>query len=246
MVVVLVLILKHFIHTLNLEQLNVNTLFGAIISSNVFLIGFLISGVLTDYKEAEKLPDEIVANLEALSDDALSLLNNQRHKKYFKTGYTLITNISSQTKSWFYKKIRTAELIKSIDGLNEFIASLEGVVAPNYIIRMKQEQNNLRRVIKRIRTIRETSFNPSGYAVAEIITFLLIAGMIFTKVEPYYEGLFFVGFVSFMLIDMILLIKDFDNPFGYYDHGTFAEDVPLTHIEELEQRLKTKTGYRNR
>lgn len=240
LVVAVVLMVKHFVHLLGIEQLNVNSLFGAIISSNVFLIGFLISGVLTDYKEAEKLPDEMVANLEALSDDALSLLDNPKNRKYFKDFYKLISKIASQAYSWFYKEVRTASLLKSIDELNSFFASIEGVVAPNYIIRMKQEQNSLRRIVKRIRTIRETSFNPSGYAVAEIITFFLVVGMVFTNIEPYLEGMFLIGFVTFMLIYMILLIKDFDNPFGYYDHRTFAEDVSLTHIEELAQRLKSK------
>jgi uncharacterized membrane protein (DUF485 family) len=58
--VLIIILAKLVTHYLGWEFLTLNTLFGAIISANVFLIGFLISGVLVDYKESEKLPGEIL------------------------------------------------------------------------------------------------------------------------------------------------------------------------------------------
>ena len=52
--IAVILIIKLVAHQFKLEFLTLNSLFSAIISANVFLIGFLISGVLVDYKEAEK------------------------------------------------------------------------------------------------------------------------------------------------------------------------------------------------
>ena len=50
-------------HYGGLELFSLSPLFGAIISANVFLIGFLISGVLVDYKESERLPGELACSL---------------------------------------------------------------------------------------------------------------------------------------------------------------------------------------
>ena len=62
-------------------------------------------------------------------------------------------------------------------------------------------------------------------------------GLIFTKIDPYYESVFFVAFVSFILIYMVLLIRDLDNPFGYYEKESFADEVSLKPLFDLEKRV---------
>jgi len=93
-------------------------------------------------------------------------------------------------------------------------------------------------MINRIHTIRETSFLGTGYAIAEIITFILVAGLIFIKMDPFYESIFFVSFVSFILIYMIYFIKDLDNPFGYYEReDNLVEEVSLKPILDSQKRI---------
>ena len=48
--------IKVVLHALGLEVLSINPLFSALVASSVFLFGFLLNGVLTDYKESERLP----------------------------------------------------------------------------------------------------------------------------------------------------------------------------------------------
>ena len=101
---------------------------------------------------------------------------------------------------------------------------------------MKQEQSNLRRTIIRIHTIRETSFISAGYLLAYIITVFLCIGLILAKIEPFYESLFLVSVVSYLMIFLLILIKDLDNPFGYYESYS-AVDVPLKPLEDAAHRL---------
>jgi hypothetical protein len=54
--VILVVAGKLLVHLLGWEVLSVNPLFSGIVAANVFLMGFLLSGVLSDYKESERLP----------------------------------------------------------------------------------------------------------------------------------------------------------------------------------------------
>jgi predicted membrane chloride channel (bestrophin family) len=172
--------------------------------------------------------------------DEISIISKNKNAKVAATALSHISQMSKNIIQWFYKKERTKHLLDQITQLNDYFLAFEPLTQASFIVRMKQEQNNLRRIITRIHTIRETSFNPSGYAIAEIITTLICFGLVFTKIDPYYESLFFVAFVSFILIYMVLLIKDLDNPFGYYQEENLSEDVSLGPILDVVNRLKLK------
>ena len=120
---------------------------------------------------------------------------------------------------------------------NDDFLAFESQTQANFIVRLKQEQNSIRKMIKRIHTIRETSFLGTGYAIAEIITFFLVAGLIFIKMDPFYESVFFVSFVSFILIYMIYFIKDLDNPFGYSEEDSLDDEVSLKPILDSQKRI---------
>ena len=88
----------------------------------------------------------------------------------------------------------------------------------------------------RIHTIRDTSFVSSGYLIAEVTTVFLAGGLILAKIDPFYESLFFVGVITFLLTFLILLIRDLDNPFGYYESDS-TEDVSLKPLDDLIDKL---------
>jgi predicted membrane chloride channel (bestrophin family) len=199
-------------------------------------VGFLISGVLVDYKEAEKIPGDLSCSLEVLTDECYIVHKNKKSKEA-KELMKYIHDLTSSIIKWLHKKERTEKVLKKITGLNDYFLVLEPLTQANFIVRLKNEQNNLRRFITRIHTIRETSFNPAGYAIAEIISAVLCIGLIFTKIDPYYESIFFVAFVSFILIYMVMLIRDLDNPFGYYETEKYADEVSLKPLLDLEKRI---------
>jgi hypothetical protein len=70
-VVIALTLLKAAIHTLNFELLTLNLLFPSIVAGAIFIIGFLLSSILSDYKESERMPAEIRMALEAIHDDLL-------------------------------------------------------------------------------------------------------------------------------------------------------------------------------
>jgi len=74
------------------------------------------------------------------------------------------------------------------------------------------------------------------YLVAEVTTLLLIVGLILSRIEPFHESLFFVGVITFLLVFLNLLIRDLDNPFGYYEAGS-TEDVSLKPLDDLIEDL---------
>lgn len=236
-IVFLVILIKFVVHSLEYEFLSLSPLFTAIISANIFLIGFLISGVLVDYKESEKIPGDLATSLEAIYDETSIIYANKKAKEA-KDFQIYLRDTTISVIKWFYKKERTKTLQDKITGFNKFFLAFEPLTQANFIVRMKQEQNNIRKMITRIHTIKETSFNEGGYAIAEIITFMLVLGIIVIKIDPFYESIFFVAFVSFILIYMIMLIKDLDNPFNYKTYRREnTDEVSLKPLEDLKDKL---------
>lgn len=231
-----IVIAKFAAHRFGVEFLTLNPLFTAIISANIFLIGFLISGTLVDYKESERLPGELASSLETMADEAL-IIRRGKNTAESKSFLVKLSRLSDSLVDWFYEKERISDLLEKLRSLNEEFLAFESQTQANFIARLKQEQSALRRTINRIHTIRETSFLGTGYAIAEIITTILVAGFVFIRIDPFYESVFFVSFVSFILVYMIFFIKDLDNPFGYGEKDSLVEEVSLRPVLETQKRL---------
>lgn len=237
LVVGVVIALKLAAHWCGWEVISLNPLFSGIIAANVFLMGFLLSGVLGDYQESERLPGELAYSLEAIADEARIIYRTKQVPAARKCLEHLL-DLTGSIKEWFHKEQRTREVMTRLDGLADFFVAFESVTQASFIVRLKQEQSNVRRFLVRIHTIRETSFISSGYMVAQITTLLLVSGLILFKIDPFYESLFFVGVITFLLVFLNLLIQDLDNPFGYYE-GDSAEDVSLKPLDDLMAHLKS-------
>ncbi len=237
----IVAILKFLSHSYGFEIMELNALFTSLVAGTIFLIGFLISGVLSDYKESEKIPSELAASLKTLSDDAYTIYkskNSPAALQFLKSQKAFLGSLFN----WFYKKEKTHAMLAKISQMNDFFIALdqEGI-QPAYIVRMKNEQANIRKMIMRIDTIRDTDFVGSAYAIVEAMGFLTALGLIMIKIEPFYASLFFTLLVTFLISYMIFLIIDLDDPFDYATNGESGTEVPLKPIHDLEPILEEWT-----
>jgi hypothetical protein len=132
-------------------------------------------------------------------------------------------------------------VMAQIASLNAHFLAVEPLTQANFIARLKQEQSALRKIIIRIHTIRETDFISSGYFIASRTTLLLLLGLVFARIEPFYESLFFLVVVSFLLLFLMFLIRDLDNPFGYYEQAS-SEDVSLKPLEDALAELQARVA----
>jgi predicted membrane chloride channel (bestrophin family) len=225
-----VVIAKLIIHFLNWEIISINPLFSGIVAANIFLMGFLLSGVLSDYKESERLPGELSASLENLTQEVIGI-KMAKPEADINECLKLISIISKDILAWFNKRHSSHDLFEHLNELTPHFAMLEPYTQATLLARLKQEQSNLRRTLIRVHTIRETSFISAGYLLADITTLLLCFGLIFAKIEPFVESLFFVSIISYLMIFLLFLIRDLDNPFGYYDKKSGA-DVSLKPLQD--------------
>ena len=232
-VILFVALLKFLSHHFELEVLELNALFTSLIAGTIFLIGFLISGVLSDYKESEKLPSELSAAIKSMYDDAYTIYKGKKSQNAFQF-ITFQKAFTLSLMDWFYKRETTARMLDKTSQMNDFIVELDNEgIQPGYLIKIKNEQNNIRKMILRIDTIRDTNFIGSAYAILEAMGTLIAMSLIIIKIEPFYVALFFTLLVTFLISYMFLLIKDLDNPFDYEENGESGTEISLKPIHDL-------------
>lgn len=230
-----VLIVKYCLHLAGLEFLTLNAIYSGIIGANIFLLGFLLSGVLADFKESEKLPGEIATLLHVYIDELTTV--RRKHKKQSDDGLENVRSLTLEIRGWLYRKVAYGDMMKSVRKLNVLTEKMEKCTHLAFVQRLKTVQGDLRRVLIRIHTIRETNFISSGYLIAVSTSILLILAMVASRLEPFHESLFLVGVISYLIIFLLFLIRDLDNPFAY-NEKTSSEDVSLHPIEDLIRDLE--------
>jgi predicted membrane chloride channel (bestrophin family) len=232
-----VFLLKLLFHRFGFEYISLNALFTSLIASTTFLIGFLITGVISDYKESEKLPGELASSMESLYDEA-QILEKTKGTKSTREFIRFYKDYVHAVDGWFGKKERTRAIMGKLSEMNGYFAKFEPLTQATFIAKMKNEQNTQRKIITRIHTIRETSFVQSAYAILEVLGFFVISGLLILKVEPFYEAVFFTVIVSFLIMYMVFLIKDLDNPFEYERYGETGTEVSLKPLHDFISRLE--------
>lgn len=232
--------LRAILDVAGVEGITVSPLVATIITANVFIVGFLLSGVLSDYKESEKLPGELAISLGVLADEAMLLWRHQQAAPA-RECLAYIADLVASFKRWFCKRERTASLTDRISDLGDQFVAIAPFTQPNYIVRLKQEQTALLRSVMRIHTIRETSFVASGYIMVRMATALVVLGLLAIKIDPWWESMLLVGVIAWFLTYLILLIEDLDNPFDYAEDGTpRGQEVSLKPLDDLQAKL---AGY---
>lgn len=229
-------LIKLGIHFVNLEFVEINSIISALISGVIFTMAVLLSGVMSDFKESEKIPGELAASIKSLHKD-FELVENLAKKEAGEAQSHLdglIRIIISQFEANTWKQSAITAVIEKLD--KAIVTMAVNNVAPNYLIKMRTELNAIERISNRIDTIEETKFLPAAYCLAQTAITFVVLVLLFSIVDPYFIGMFILFTVSFLIFGILFLIKDMDNPFETGGHG--SADVDLSHIYKLEQYFK--------
>ena len=229
---------------LNFDILTVTNLITAFIGGAIFTIAIIFAGTLTDYKESEKVPSEIATSIRTFySDLDLIRIPDKMLVPRMKENTAALMrciNTNFRNNEWSMDNMD-----KAIDPINADIAKLVDLnIAPNYVIKLKTEMTNIDRISHRVKTIAETSFIPAAYAISELAAAGVIILLFFVKLDPFYEGLVLFTVLCMLLVALLLLIQDMDNPFEV-GKKTYA-DIDLFLLWDLEKQLDEKTGFQKK
>jgi len=241
---VLVLVIglaKLLAHHWGWEWIRPNPLVTSLVASTVFLLGFLLNGVLGDFKESEKLPGEIATSLESLG---LEIQAIAIHKPEAQVGQQLaaVADLGGSIVDWLLNRIPTAELLRRYQQAHgQVVQAAVKLGIPPLQARLMGEMAQVLKLINRVETIRETSFITLVYWLATAGIVLLGAGLMFTVTDALQESTFFILVIAFLLIFLLRLISDIDNPFGHADANS-AEDVSIDLLVDTVVRLREMAG----
>jgi hypothetical protein len=233
-----------------LDVVPINTIVGAFITGAIFTIAIIFTGTFTDFKESEKVGGELAASLKALYNDSRVLpLADETPAGVFRTH---VRDLHRTINKCFTENTwNLPELNHEMNKINNDIRILSYAnVAPPLIAKLRNELGAIDRITNRIDVIIRTDFIPAAYALAEVATGGVILLLLFIKMDTLIEGLIIFAVIVTMLIGLLLLIRDMDNPFEYGSH-TYA-DVDLETLVYLDsyfdeqdkemERLKVETS----
>jgi len=238
--VALILAVKFlFVQYSILEFIQVSSMWSSLISATFFIYGFILSGILSDYKEAEKMPVEMVSNLETLNDECNAVYLDKKLKIGLICKEHLIKVVDSLIGWLLHDKTgsRSHLVNVQISRMSRYIDELGMHLKDPVVNRLKQEKDNLRKNMLRTKVIRGTDFAISLYTTLELLIVFIIALLLFTKFVSPYEAYFYTGVFSFIQIFLLLYIRNMDNPFDYYDQNQTADEISLTPLNFFHEKI---------
>jgi len=236
---VILLVARFIVDALNYDVISINTVIGSFVGAAIFTIAIILAGTLTDFKESEKIPGDLAAAIKNLYhdsrliqlDDKEPVFVLQRHVREL----VAVINENFRNNAWNLRR----DITPALDAVNDDLARLAELnVPPNFLVKLRTELSAVDRLANRTEIIMETSFIPAAYAIAELATAGVIFILLFIKLDPYFEGLVIFTVISALLISLLLLIRDMDNPFEV--GRTSYADVDMRLLWQLEEYLEER------
>ena len=218
---------------------------GAVLTAAALIIGFMLGGVFSDYKESEKLPGDLATTMETIDDVIVagSRAGKPFDAREFRRRYHAVIAVVTD---WFMNRGAIPACFQALHTMNDLIADLERAgMGAVYVSRCLSEQHNLRKIVTRIDVIRRTQFIQTGYALLQMFVLATLVLLVFANFKSWQLQFLVVGTMALIYLYLLNLIRDLDNPFEYaggYVEGATADVSPHPVLEfraRLEQSLAT-------
>lgn len=240
-VVLLLSGVKTVIHYLGLELLELNRLLTSGIGGAIFIIGFLLSSILADYKEAERIPADIRNSIEAINGDLEEFFAETDKFDLNELRLILISIIEKLKVGLGHDKQHKdiPPVLEEIAKLTPILGRLERLgMAANFVVRLRSTQDVLRRSVLRIYQIQRVEFVPSVRVLVQTLVFAIVVLMLLLKTEGDPASAILFGFISYMFVYALYLVRLLEQPF-VKGHAS-VDDVSLFLLDELELQLNQK------
>ena len=227
-----------------------NSDLNVIFTALVFIMGFILAGTITDFKEAERLPGEIACQLEIMEDWFVEAsVMAARTKDYPPDApkrqdlLRAVRDTTQETLNWFKSASKRSEdIYPAVKRLDEQIKRLEAAGLDRITVRMLGDINQLRRGVTRAYTIARTEFMGAAYALFEFFLIFIYLLLLACSFRTPVVAAVVTGFLSLTYWYLYRLIRDIDNPFDFGQGHTEVSLQPLErYVARIEQRLASLT-----
>ena len=213
---------------------------GSVITGVTLILGFMLGGVLADYKESERLPATVGGSLLGLAGTgAMALQAKDQDPAWTRAR---VSTVADRIEDWLNGRIDDPSMWAAHADISRVITEVERAGAgSHYIGRLMTINGELTGVLNRIAVIRNTSFVQSGYV---LMSFLVLALQISLAVVSFPSPIMSwvaPGVLSAAYSYLVLLVRDLDNPFGHGENegrGSGA-DVDITPVVQAAAQLRS-------
>src|SRR5262245_41973586 len=209
-------------------------LLTAVVSGGIFVAALVVAGTLSDYKDSERVPAELVAALSSIRTDARAFAREKPDLDLAALDRRLLAVIESFTYDLEHPGSRRC--IDSINELSESFAEMDRLeVVATYISRLRGEQAAARKVVLRVYHIQQTEFVPSAYTLVWTIVIFSVLLLTVTQTEDTTEAYVLLAAIYFFLFYLVQLLSVLDTPF---QPGTVThDDVDPMLLDEMAASL---------
>jgi hypothetical protein len=216
---------------LGLEGISTSPLTSSIVAGGVFVMGLVVAGTLSDYRDAERAPTDLAAGLYAFLREAESF-----EKVWGKPDLRALRERLIAVVTTLRSDINTGNTRDCQAAIEELGASLleleESDVPANYVVRLRAEQAGLRKSILRVYHLQREQFLPSAKAMITTIVAVILALLLVTNLGGLAESLITLGFLAFFFLYLLRLLNVIDTPFKVGQERT-EDDVSLFLLTEF-------------
>lgn len=225
---------KWGIHLLNWEIWEFDALIAALIGAVTFVIAFILSGTLSDYRSSEAMVTQIANSIATIQDTGLMIA--ARHPDYDSVALSQgLSQVVQTVLDWLTQNKSFEAIDQAITDLNLLFAQMEPFSSGPIISRLQGEQSKLRLAVMQMQGIRETDFLAPTYVLLELFLIGAIVALLLVQSDQLSETLMVSGFLCTSFLYLVALIRDLDNPFQY--DGKSCIEVDLSPLKTLLDRL---------
>lgn len=239
-VVIFLSLLKAAIHFFGFEFLELSPLMTSAVAGAIFIIGFTLGSALSDYKEAERLPVDLRVALEAIHDDVASFAERATEIDMRAMRSALVAVVTALNDGLGHTGDHSdmTAVISAIDRLSPAFAEMERLgMPPNFVVRLRNEQNVLRKCAFRIYYIQKMQFVPSVHVLVQTLVISILVLMLFLQTEGSPTSALIFGFITYMFIYALYLIGTLERPF-HKGHNS-VDDVSLFLLREFSDKISS-------
>ena len=213
---------------------------GSVITGVTLILGFMLGGVLSDYKESEKLPASVAAALAGFRSTAHSgLLAKDLDVSIINAR---ISKVANAIAGWFVGTNSEDEMWAAMSDFPALIVDLEKAgMASHYVGRLMVLNGELNATLNRVAVVRNTSFVQSGYVLMTILVLVLQGSLAIVTFPSSIMSWIAPSVLSLAYAYLWLLVRDLDNPFGHSENdgkGSGA-DVDITPLLTVVRALNS-------
>lgn len=234
-------LIKYGLHRLGWEPFTIpiSPYFTTILTGTIFLLGFILAGVMTDYKKSEAIPGKMVSSLYTIWQEA-EMLIKASGSPAAKNLQKKICHFIDIFKTEFLIKRQEETTFEALYSFSEDFAIMDKDVSPTFMGRLRTEQTAVKEQLITIKFIRDTSFLEAGYVIIKAILLGFSIMLILDKYEDFDSGVFFMCSCIFILWSVFMMILDMDDPFEYEEGKLKPDEVDFGVLYAFGEKIHAR------